>query len=107
MAKWPYCTTRWKKLRDAILQETPLCVLCGHLGRVVPATDVDHILPVKNGGEPFDRANLQPLCHSCHSRKTATEDGAFGNYGECKPIGCDVSGWPTDPRHPWNNGGAE
>ncbi|WP_409558335.1 HNH endonuclease [Achromobacter animicus] len=27
----------------------------------------------------WDRANWQPLCWRCHSRKTAREDGAFGN----------------------------
>ena len=26
----------------------------------------------------YDERNLQALCHECHSRKTATEDGGFG-----------------------------
>ena len=30
----------------------------------------------------YDERNLQALCHECHSRKTATEDGGFGNRGK-------------------------
>lgn len=43
-------------------------------------TDVDHIVPHR--GDPellYDEANLQSLCHECHSKKTAREDGGFGN----------------------------
>jgi len=42
------------------------------------ATEVDHIKPTRNGGS--DRPdNLQGLCKSCHSRKTALEDGRWGD----------------------------
>jgi 5-methylcytosine-specific restriction protein A len=27
----------------------------------------------------WNRSNWQSLCHSCHSRKTASEDGGWGN----------------------------
>ncbi|MEN1403292.1 HNH endonuclease signature motif containing protein, partial [Pseudomonas aeruginosa] len=56
-------------------------------GLVVPATDIDHII---NGeGDYSDdnsRANLQPLCHECHSLKTARDQG------KSVTLGCDVSG---------------
>ena len=71
---------RWQKLRARILEAHPLCVECEKKGIVRMATDVDHIKPHK--GNPFlmwDEENLQPLCHECHSRKTAREDGGFGN----------------------------
>ena len=49
-------------------------------GRAVPATDVDHIRPHKGNEDlMWDEENLQALCHACHSRKTAAEDGGFGN----------------------------
>ncbi|MCB0049023.1 MAG: HNH endonuclease [Caldilinea sp.] len=34
------------------------------------ATDVHHKIPKRDGGEDTV-ANLEPLCHSCHSRITA------------------------------------
>lgn len=30
----------------------------------------------------WDEDNLQPLCHGCHSRKTALRDGGFGRGRE-------------------------
>lgn len=63
---------RWRKVRDAHISAHPLCVQCQAAGRVVAATEVDHIIPVRAGGT--DRAdNLQSLCHSCHMTKTARE----------------------------------
>jgi len=35
-------------------------------------TEVDHIIPRQDGGDN-SRENLQSLCKSCHSRKTAKE----------------------------------
>lgn len=68
---------RWQKLRRMQLNAEPLCRACAAAGLTVPATDVDHIIAkAKGGGDGFD--NLQSLCASCHSRKTALEDGAFG-----------------------------
>ena len=44
------------------------------------AREVDHIEPHKGDDTLFwDQDNWQPLCKPCHSRKTATEDGGFGN----------------------------
>lgn len=68
---------RWRKLRAMVLQRQPLCAdpFGSHAaaGQVVMATDVDHIQPKRRGGR--DRMeNLQPLCHSCHSRKTGKGD---------------------------------
>lgn len=66
----------WQRLRLTVLNQEPLCCECAKIGRIEPAVEVDHIDgDVRN----TDLENLQPLCHSCHSRKTATENGAFGN----------------------------
>jgi 5-methylcytosine-specific restriction protein A len=44
------------------------------------ATCVDHIMPHKGDMKLFwDRKNWQAACASCHSRKTATKDGGYGN----------------------------
>ncbi len=49
---------------------------CRHEGRDVPATDVDHIVPVTGPDDPrfWAPANHQSLCHDCHSAKTARGD---------------------------------
>jgi 5-methylcytosine-specific restriction protein A len=61
-----------------------------HAERVVLAKDLDHIVTIASvwalgaaiAAKWFwDFANnVQGLCHSCHSRKTATEDGGFGRH---------------------------
>ncbi len=58
----------WRALRDQMLAREPLCRACRP--RFVPATEVDHIVPLAEGGSNTVD-NLQPLCKSCHSRKTA------------------------------------
>ncbi|MBF0439373.1 MAG: HNH endonuclease [Magnetococcales bacterium] len=34
------------------------------------ATVVDHIVPIKDGGQKFDPNNFRSLCVSCHNRRT-------------------------------------
>lgn len=67
----------WRRLRLIVLAEEPLCRACAADGRVVAATDVDHVVARVRGGSD-DRDNLQALCHACHSRKTVLEDGGWG-----------------------------
>lgn len=70
---------RWRVIRARFLFDHPWC--CdpfGVHGNVkVEATDVDHIIRRRDGG-PDTEDNLQPLCHSCHSRKTMSEMGRGG-----------------------------
>ena len=51
------------------------CSGCGRPGRL----EVDHVTPLSRGGAPYDKANLQCLCRSCHIGKSAAErHGASG-----------------------------
>jgi 5-methylcytosine-specific restriction protein A len=65
---------RWQHLRLSFLRANPLCAdpfgLHANSGETVAAVHVDHIKPKKEGGLD-EWSNLQGLCHSCHSRKTA------------------------------------
>jgi 5-methylcytosine-specific restriction protein A len=72
-------TDAWDRAAKLYLFEHPLCVLCARQGRHTAATQVDHIKPHRGNTALFsDPENWQSLCASCHSRKTATEDGGFG-----------------------------
>lgn len=61
-------------LRPNQLLREPYCRECALKGYRTLATDVDHITPHRGSWALFvDPDNLQSLCHSCHSRKTAAE----------------------------------
>ena len=70
---------RWQKYyRTKFLQAHPLCVNFTECHNV--AVLVDHIKP--HCGDPvlfWDPENHQQMCKPCHDRKTAAEDGGFGN----------------------------
>jgi len=71
--------SRWQKARVGWLRSHPLCAECQRLGKLVAASDVDHITPHKGDMAIFwDAGNWQSLCRSCHSSKTVREDGGFG-----------------------------
>lgn len=62
------------RLRPDQLLREPWCRICATKGLRVRATDVDHIVPHRGDWALFvNPRNLQSLCHSCHSRKTAAE----------------------------------
>ena len=73
-------TSRWRRVAKSFLQKHPLCAECERKGVIRMATCVDHIVPHHGDSALFwDSSNWQPLCQECHSRKTAAEDGGFGN----------------------------
>ena len=57
----------WKRIRDKYIKEHPLCEMCEKEGRLVPAEEIHHILPVSRGGT-HSRDNLMALCRSCHNK---------------------------------------
>ncbi len=60
----------WSKTRASHLAQEPLCSLCLLDGKTVEAVEVDHIIPKAEDGTDAPE-NLQSLCKSCHSAKTA------------------------------------
>lgn len=61
-----------KQIRPRILlRDAYTCKECGGAGNQVDHVDGDH--------SNNDDSNLQTLCVVCHSKKTARENGGFGN----------------------------
>ena len=80
----------WRKFRLVYLAENPLCVLCAGLKppRLTPATVIDHIKPMSQGGAKFDPDNLRAVCKACH-------DGPVQSYNRTGVMkGCDEAGNP-------------
>lgn len=61
---------RYRQARAAALREHPVCQ---HPGCTLPSQEVDHIVPVSEGGAVSDPSNLQALCSEHHDRKSAIE----------------------------------
>jgi 5-methylcytosine-specific restriction protein A len=62
----------WQELRSTVPR--PRWCPCGK----ELTSHLDHIVPRAQGGND-DPSNLQWLGRSCHSKKTAGQDGGFGN----------------------------
>lgn len=78
-----YNTLRWRKLREAKLQDSPLCEMCSMYEKVTPATCVHHIHNIADAGSyleamdvAFDYNNLMSLCTQCHQDLHAREHKA-------------------------------
>ena len=57
----------WKRIRDRHISQHPLCEQCEKEGRIVPAAEVHHKVPISKGGT-HARENLMSLCRSCHNK---------------------------------------
>ncbi|GGH62217.1 HNH endonuclease [Comamonas phosphati] len=104
-------TYAWQQARAQFLLENPLCAEHAKQGRMEPASVIDHIQAprlreARESGDPtrlaaaqqlfWSRSNWQPLCKHCHDsvKQRAEKSG--------RVVGCDSTGLPLDPFHPWN-----
>ena len=61
---------QWAKLRRLALDRDGWrCRQCGKPGRL----EVDHIMPLSQGGAALDLDGLQTLCRDCHLAKSSVE----------------------------------
>ena len=68
----------WERLRQRVLlRDDYLCVECLKAGRVELAREVDHIVPVCDGGGN-NMENLMSICIACHAEKSAQEEKERG-----------------------------
>ena len=63
---WKRYGKEWRIIRKQFLTEHPLCEHCEKRGRLTPAREVHHKIPLNRGGR-HDSTNLMSLCKSCHS----------------------------------------
>lgn len=65
VSKGIFKTKRWAMRRRQVISEQPMCAICET--RVVE--EIDHIVPLSQGGAPYDRQNLRGLCRPCHRER--------------------------------------
>lgn len=104
MARWPYNTSAWKRLRLAKLAQDPLCYACTLRGDTTEAVAVDHMRAIAKGGDPYPSLDkLMSLCERCHNEKTSAVDRRNGRSDGRRFKGFDASGNPIDPGDEWHN----
>lgn len=83
-ASWYAWLVSYRAARDRVghpdyydaLEARNRCAHCWLAGKLnIRRLEFDHITPLSQGGKRLDPANVQPLCHACHNRKTASEGG--------------------------------
>ncbi len=75
-----YQTKEWRAIRRIVLTEQPYCIECLKEGIHTVATEVDHIIDIKDAPTRcLDITNMQSMCKSCHARKTykTSMEGAY------------------------------
>jgi 5-methylcytosine-specific restriction enzyme A len=64
----------WVKLRTMHLSEEPLCRYCKKTGLIIEATEVHHIIPIRERPDlRLVDSNLASACKPCHSTLTMQE----------------------------------
>lgn len=91
----------WEKVRVRVIERAKgMCEVCAKQGRVAQGRDVDHVVSKARAKvlgwsqkKVDNLQNLQLLCHLCHRKKTANENGR--TYHEPRPA-IGVDGWPIE-----------
>lgn len=61
----PY-DSRWRKIRALILERDKHTCTIGGTNCTTTATEVDHIVAIRDGGARLDPANLRASCKQCN-----------------------------------------
>lgn len=71
----PRVSRAYKKQRLIVLaRDGYTCYYCGYSGDDMT---VDHIVSIKNGGDPISLENMISACKTCNSRKGSRSQGLF------------------------------
>lgn len=75
----------WRRKRDRVLKrDLYQCQCCKKVGRVTLATQVDHEIPLFEGGAD-EEFNLKAICGPCHEAKSKAEAGRGRNGSRFRP----------------------
>ena len=81
-------TQRWKDVRKQVLaRDQRVCFYCGDEN----ANTVDHIVPLVDGGDPYNTENLCCACTRCNSAKGRKPVGVFLSRQSTPPVFIDIS----------------
>jgi 5-methylcytosine-specific restriction endonuclease McrA len=73
MPKDPRDSRAWRARRlEVLARDQWTCFYC-----MQPATTVDHVISIKDGGDPLAYDNLVSSCVACNSRKGSRSQGVF------------------------------
>lgn len=102
-----YQTAAWRELRVAcLIRDGYRCTVPGcHHSRNTSRMYVDHIV-ARPYSEHLTSAdvltNLRTLCEQHDNAVRQDRAGKRRSMGKLTVPGCDASGVPLDPTHPWN-----
>lgn len=71
MADFPYGHPAWRQARAQTLERDGYECQLRLKGCTGKATQADHIIPVAEGGPPFELANLRAACEHCNTSRGA------------------------------------
>jgi len=78
----PRLSRAYRRARlDVLARDQWTCAYCQQ-----PATTVDHVIPIKAGGDPVNHENLVACCVSCNSKKGSRSEGSFLGITRTPPI---------------------
>ena len=91
-------SVRWQKMRALVLAEEPCCRACLWVGRTTAASEVDHVIRLRDRPDlALVRSNLQALCSTCHASKSGQErSGSAAGRGPPARAG-GQGGEPSEP----------
>ncbi len=81
----------WRKVSERYRRKHPFCRFCEQAGRQNFCDDVDHKIPIEDGGDRLKLENLQPLCRACHNGIKKPMDAYAREHGQIYllPAWCD------------------
>lgn len=93
-------TAAYRRLRERLLSEEPLCRYCRSTGLIRGATVLDHIIALSLGGTD-DPANLAPACTDCNDAKSTAEKRFLAKSFDLADVMRDpvLGDWITRGRH--------